>query len=151
MAFRRALLAAVLPFPENWIHDQWIFLVGAALGRVDYTPGALSKYRQHGSQAVAAENKSVLTWAGQMHGQAASAGHAEVARWEELMERIREHGASAAAIQSLRGKIDFLEFRASVRHMPSAARAMRTTAKLLSGRYHHFARGFYAYARDLRG
>jgi hypothetical protein len=41
MAFQRALPAAVLPFPENWIHDQWIFLVGAALGRVDYTPGAL--------------------------------------------------------------------------------------------------------------
>jgi glycosyltransferase involved in cell wall biosynthesis len=151
MAFRRSLLSAVLPLPESWIHDQWIFLIGAAVGRVDYVAGTLSKYRQHESQSIAAEKKSVITWAGQMHGQAASAGQAEVARWKELLERVRQQGASAAAIASLRRKIDFLEFRVSVRHLSSTARAMRTTANLLSGRYHQFARGFYAYARDLRG
>jgi hypothetical protein len=151
MAFRRSLASAVLPFPESWIHDQWIFLVAAALGRVDYVAGTLSKYRQHGSQSVAAEMKSVATWAGQMQGQATSAGAAEVARWVELLERIQECGASEAAVATLREKIDFQAFRMSVRGMSMPARAAGTTANLLRGRYHRLGRGFYAYARDLRG
>jgi glycosyltransferase involved in cell wall biosynthesis len=151
MALRRSLVPAVLPFPESWFHDQWIFLVGAALGRVDYVAETLSKYRQHNSQSVAAEMKSVVTWAGQMQGQGTSAGKAEVGRWTELLDRIRERDASEAAIAALREKIDFLAFRASVREMPAAARTARTTANLLRGRYHRLGRGFYAYARDLRG
>lgn len=151
MAFRRTLLSAILPFPESWIHDQWIFLVAAALGPVDYVTGTLSKYRQHSSQSVAAEMKSVATWAEQMQGQAASAGTAEVARWTELLERLRERGASDAVIGTLREKIDFLAFRTAVRGMSAPARTARTTANLLRGRYHRLGRGFYAYARDLRG
>jgi glycosyltransferase involved in cell wall biosynthesis len=151
MALRRSLVPAVVPFPESWFHDQWIFLVGAALGRVAYVPETLSKYRQHSSQSVAAEMKSVVTWAGQMQGQATSAGEAEVGRWTELLHRIRERGASEAAIATLQEKIEFLAFRASVREMPAAARTARTTANLLRGRYHRLGRGFYAYARDLRG
>jgi glycosyltransferase involved in cell wall biosynthesis len=151
MAFRRSLVPAVLPFPDEWFHDQWIFLVGAALGRVDYVPDTLSKYRQHDSQSIAAEMKSVVTWAAQMQGQASSAGQAETGRWTELLRRISEHGASAETTATLREKIDFLEFRASVREMPAPARTARTTANLLRGRYHRLGRGFYAYARDLRG
>lgn len=151
MAFRRSFASAVLPFPESWGHDHWIFLIGAALGRVDYAPETLSKYRQHGSQVVAAEMKSVAKWASQMHGQPASAGAAEVARWMELLCRIRELGASEAAIATLQEKIDFLAFRTSVRGMPVSARTARTTVNLLRGRYHRLGRGFYAYARDLRG
>jgi hypothetical protein len=151
MAFRRSLLPSVLPFSENWIHDQWIFLIAAALGRVDYMPDTLAKYRQHGSQSVTGEMKSIALWAGQMHGQAASAGAAEVCRWKELLDRIREKGASTEAIAALSRKIDFLEFRATVRGLPGPARAVRTTANLLRGRYHRLGRGFYAYARDLQG
>lgn len=151
MAFRRSLAAAVLPFPDEWFHDQWIFLVAAALGRVDYVPETLSKYRQHHTQSIAAEMKSVVTWAGEMQGQAASAGKSEVGRWSELLERIMECGASEEVIATLRDKVDFLAFRASVREMSAPRRAARTTANLLRGRYHRLGRGFYAYARDLRG
>lgn len=151
MCFRRALASAVLPFPEDWFHDQWIFLVGAGLGRVDYVADMLSKYRQHGSQSIAAEMKSVATWAGQMQGQATSAGKTEVGRWTELLDRLQEQGASDATIATLQEKIDFLAFRASVREMTAPLRTARTTANLLRGRYHRLGRGFYAYARDLRG
>jgi glycosyltransferase involved in cell wall biosynthesis len=151
MAFRRSLLPAVLPFPKDWFHDQWIFLVGAALGRVDYVPDVLSRYRQHDSQSVAAEMKSITTWAGQMQGQTTSAARAEVGRWTELLRRIEERGAFASAIATLQEKIDFLVFRAAVREMPAPARAAQSTANLLRGRYHRLGRGFYAYARDLRG
>jgi glycosyltransferase involved in cell wall biosynthesis len=151
MAFRRSLVHAVLPFSEDWFHDQWVFLVAAALGRVDYVPDVLSKYRQHVGQSVSAQMKSVAKWAGQMQGQMTSAAEAEIRRWTELLHRIEERGASEATMTTLREKIEFLAFRAAVREMPAPERAARTTANLLLGRYHRLGRGLYAYARDLRG
>ncbi|HEX6770411.1 MAG TPA: glycosyltransferase family 2 protein [Acidobacteriaceae bacterium] len=151
MALRRSFAPAALPFPESWGHDHWIFLLGAALGKVDYVPESLTKYRQHGNQTFGGTMKSVAKWAEQMHGQPAAESAAEVARWMELLERLQRLGASPKAKRLLQEKIDFLAFRASVRAMPIHSRTARTTANLFRGRYHRLGRGFYAFARDLRG
>jgi hypothetical protein len=151
MAFRRSFIPAILPFPDSWGHDHWIFLIGAAMGRVDYVPESLTKYRQHGNQTFGGTMKSVGAWAAQMHHQPSAAGAAEVARWTELLQRLRALGASDTVLRLLQEKIDFLAFRVSVRAMPIHSRAARTSANLLRGRYHRLGRGFYAFARDLRG
>lgn len=151
MAFRRSFAPAILPFPESWGHDHWIFLIGAAIGRVDYVPEALTKYRQHGNQTFGGTMKSVGKWAAQMHHQSPETGAAEVSRWIELLQRLRLLGAPENTLRLLQEKIDFLAFRVSVRGMPAYARTARTTANLLRGRYHRLGRGFYAFARDLRG
>ena len=151
MMFRRSIAHSVLPFPEDWAHDHWIFMIAAALGCIDYIPQALAKYRHHGHQFVGAGMKSMATWAAQTRHQPASWGAAEVARWEELLEHLQVIGASDTAIQMLQEKIDFLSFRVSVRAMPVYTRTASTAANLLRGRYHRLGRGFYAFARDLRG
>jgi hypothetical protein len=48
MAFRREILEAALPFPDGIpMHDSWIGLVNAVIGRTVYLPDRLVFYRQH--------------------------------------------------------------------------------------------------------
>jgi glycosyltransferase involved in cell wall biosynthesis len=50
MAFRRELLDATLPFPAGIpMHDSWIGLINACVGRAEYIAEPLVQYRRHGS------------------------------------------------------------------------------------------------------
>jgi len=50
--FRRTLLDRALPFPPNWVHDEWLSLVAAATGNLDVVEDQLVDYRQHGRNAI---------------------------------------------------------------------------------------------------
>lgn len=53
MAFRRELCPAVLPFPADIpMHDQWIGLIAARLGRVVFLEEPLLFYRRHGGNVT---------------------------------------------------------------------------------------------------
>jgi glycosyltransferase involved in cell wall biosynthesis len=50
--FRRTLLTSALPFPEGWVHDEWLAIIAAAVGRVDFTTDRLIDYRQHDANVI---------------------------------------------------------------------------------------------------
>ena len=50
--FRRRLLDRALPFPSNWLHDEWLGVIAAATGQVDVIDEPLIDYRQHGSNVI---------------------------------------------------------------------------------------------------
>ena len=52
--FRRTLLERALPFPEGWLHDEWLGLIAAAQGGVDVVAWCCIDYRQHGANQVGA-------------------------------------------------------------------------------------------------
>jgi glycosyltransferase involved in cell wall biosynthesis len=53
MAFRREILAAALPFPACIpMHDSWIGIVNALVGRAVYLPQCLIWYRRHERNAT---------------------------------------------------------------------------------------------------
>jgi glycosyltransferase involved in cell wall biosynthesis len=53
MAFRREILEAVLPFPGGIpMHDSWIGIVNALVGRAVYLPQCLILYRRHAGNAT---------------------------------------------------------------------------------------------------
>ncbi|HET9835370.1 MAG TPA: glycosyltransferase family 2 protein [Rhodanobacteraceae bacterium] len=58
LAFRRSLLQAVTPFPPEWVHDEWLAIVAAALGNVDCLERPLIDYRQHGGNQIGARKRS---------------------------------------------------------------------------------------------
>lgn len=61
MAFRREILDAVLPFPEGIpMHDFWIGLVNALVGRAAYLPQSLIYYRRHESNATSRKHGPVV-------------------------------------------------------------------------------------------
>lgn len=55
----RALAELITAIPDHCVmHDQWIALIAAAFGHIDFLPEALYKYRQHGSNVLGAEKGS---------------------------------------------------------------------------------------------
>jgi glycosyltransferase involved in cell wall biosynthesis len=53
MAFRKAVAEASLPFPKDLpMHDSWIGLVNAIIGKAAYLDEPLLFYRRHGSNAT---------------------------------------------------------------------------------------------------
>jgi hypothetical protein len=51
-AFRRELLAIALPFPPEWLHDEWLAACAAACKAVAMLPEKLVCYRQHGRNVI---------------------------------------------------------------------------------------------------
>jgi glycosyltransferase involved in cell wall biosynthesis len=52
----RPLIKAALPLPENSLmHDWWLALIAASLGRLVFIPQPTALYRQHGRNAVGAK------------------------------------------------------------------------------------------------
>ena len=47
MLFRKSLLKAATPFPDNGYYDHWIAYVGLANGSIGFLPKSLVCYRQH--------------------------------------------------------------------------------------------------------
>ncbi len=65
LAFRRDFLKAILPIPATWVHDAWIALLIAALGRVAIIDEPLVLYRHHSRQQIGVTQRarsSGLAW-----------------------------------------------------------------------------------------
>jgi rhamnosyltransferase len=60
VVLNRALLEVAVPLPQVIMHDWWLALCAAALGRLLYLPEATVLYRQHGSNAQGSRGR----WAG---------------------------------------------------------------------------------------
>jgi len=52
MAFRKELFPLLVPFPEMWVHDEWITYVTDLVSRVEFIPQQLIKYRKHEDQQI---------------------------------------------------------------------------------------------------
>ena len=52
--FRRSLLERAIPFPDAWVHDEWLAIIAAASGRIDFLEDELVDYRQHSGNAIGA-------------------------------------------------------------------------------------------------
>ena len=50
--FRRTLLDAALPFPAEWVHDEWLAIVAAATSSVAFEPDTLVDYRLHEANVI---------------------------------------------------------------------------------------------------
>ncbi|WP_241976600.1 MULTISPECIES: glycosyltransferase family 2 protein [unclassified Cryobacterium] len=49
---RRGLVQRARPFPAAWVHDEWLAIVAAATGTMDFLDDALVDYRQHGGNQI---------------------------------------------------------------------------------------------------
>ncbi len=148
--FRRTLLNDALPFPPEWLHDEWLAVVAAAVGAVDVVAAVLVDYRQHGGNQVGARR---LTLLGKMGKAFQPRGARYQARWNKaviLERRLTELTGQVAplVITKIRGKVEHEHFRATL----PAARTGRVAAvfrEIMSGRYDKFGQGRYNVLRDL--
>ena len=148
--FRRALLAHALPFPKEWVHDEWMAIVAAATGRVDVIEEALIEYRQHGGNQIGAQRDTFMAKVRKALASRGTTHATRALKAEQLLERLLSLGDLVAAdtIRKLRDKLEHQRFRAAL--PPSRiARCVPVLREALTGRYNKFGRGARGVVRDL--
>lgn len=63
---RRDLLDFTVPFPAEWIHDEWLALVASFAGHVHMTDECLIDYRQHGNNQIGMKKPGLRHYVGRL-------------------------------------------------------------------------------------
>ena len=150
MAFRAHFRQLVQPIPDGGplIHDGWIGLMIAAVGRLAFTPHPLIKYRQHAAQQVGVAHLTILEDV--IHTQRTDRKFytSQAAQLSEALARLVDYGIDAGNEQFLRQIITHLNERAKLPE--SQLRRIGSVSKeIMNRRYHRFSRGWFSAAKDL--
>ena len=153
LAFRKSLVPLVVPFSATCLHDTWVYILAAVIGRVAYLSEPLTLYRTHTAQQLGGEKKPIQAVAAKLRKRSALADEAPI--WRDILERLRAFPQLARNFnyseRVLIEKLEFVERRSRNRRSNLPRRAITVSLELLRGRYHRLGRGFTTYGRDLLG
>jgi hypothetical protein len=150
MMFRTALLPFAAPFPQGWLHDEWLAIIAAAVGRVDVLTDPLIDYRQHAANEIGARRLSLSTKIGHAVGPRGMKHGVRVAKTASLLARVLEfqRDAGAAKLDEIRAKLEHQAIRAGL--PPRRLARVRTVVReALSRNYHRYGRGLPYIIQDL--
>ncbi|HRN29445.1 MAG TPA: glycosyltransferase family 2 protein [Terrimesophilobacter sp.] len=147
-AFRRSLVADAAPFPASWVHDEWLAMVAAVTGRVDFLPEQLVDYRQHGSNEIGAGTPSTADLWGRLREPRGERNARLLARSEALAERFTEPRVSAEVTSAVQQKRVHERVRSGLPRM-RVLRLWPVLREWMSGRYSRYGRARYDVVRDL--
>lgn len=148
VVFRRRLLDAAAPFPADWVHDEWLAVLAAALGGLRLDPAPLIDYRQHGGNEIGARKPSAADRMAKLREPRAARAARLIRRSQALVDRLQVVGASPARLASARGKLAHETARSRLPRL-RIARLPGVLAGALSGRYSRYSRGPIDILRDL--
>jgi glycosyltransferase involved in cell wall biosynthesis len=146
-AFRRTLLEHALPFPREWIHDEWLAIVAAAVGRVMCMPESLTDYRQHASNQIGMRKRSMREKVSHMFSKRGDFYRNQVIRADLLIEHLQRLPAARGHLDELASWRTHLAFRAGLpanrlKRLPLIGREIE------SGRYSRYSLGLRSVVRD---
>ncbi|MET4583518.1 glycosyltransferase involved in cell wall biosynthesis [Conyzicola nivalis] len=147
---RRELAGLAVPFPAPWVHDEWLAVVAAALGGLDFAEEELVDYRQHGANQIGVTK---LTPVGKIRRlfeprddrnvYLADRARVLLAGLTALGERVPPEVLAKVA-----AKVRHLDARARL-PLPRLLRVVPVVAEAATGRYRLYSRGHLDIARDL--
>ncbi|MDM0067687.1 glycosyltransferase family 2 protein [Variovorax sp. J31P207] len=148
--FRRSLLDFALPFPVEWLHDEWLGIIAAAVAGVDVLEVPLIDYRQHEANQIGARRDSLLAKVRKALGSRGSTHVERAVKAELLLARLQTIGdkVERGTLEKVRSKLEHQRFRAA---LPASrwSRAVPVLREAMTGRYNKFGRGARGVVRDL--
>ena len=144
--FRRGLLDAALPIPSAWVHDEWLAIMAAITGRVDFLAAQLIEYRQHGGNQIGASKPTLRDKVNRVTSPRTERNERLEARARALLERVQGLGPE---IEQLAAEKLAHEGRRLAYPGPRARRLAPVVRAALRGDYRRFGRGRYDVVRDL--
>lgn len=149
VVLRRRLLLRAVPFPEGWLHDEWVGMVAAASGQLDVIDERLIRYRQHGGNQIGAVRLSALGKVRRMLEPGSERTRRLVIRATALAERFSrgQPPVPAEYVLAAREKLAHERFRSSLSRR-RIARLLPLFREWRSGRYSDFGRGIADVFRD---
>lgn len=152
MAFRASIKSAILPIPQEWVHDAWISLIAVALGNVYPEKTALVRYRNHGGNMIGADTKGISDKlkAGKQFSYEQYYQVAE--RYKELQERlieIKSDKAESKRVVEIQQKMLHFKTRGLIHSRARFDRLSLIAVELLNHRYAKYSNGVLSAAKDL--
>jgi glycosyltransferase involved in cell wall biosynthesis len=151
VVFRRRLLESTLPFADGWVHDEWLAVVAAAVGRVEVLPESTIDYRQHDANQIGVAAPTLARKVRRVLEPRGGRNAVLAARFAALADRLATLGdrVPPALLETAREKARFEAERAGL-----PANRLRRPAGVLriaaGGRYSRYAsRGRADIVRDL--
>lgn len=147
---RRELATLAVPFPDAWVHDEWLAMVASAIGRMDVLEETLIDYRQHGANQIGVRKLSLTEKYRRMVEPGMLRNSRLLARATELEKRFAGMGASVSQgrIEAVRQKLAHEVVRSKLSPW-RVARIIPILRELRTGRYTDFGRGVSDAGRDL--
>lgn len=146
---RREVLDSAVPFPEGWVHDEWLAMIAASIGDSELLDRELVDYRQHGSNQIGVRRLGKRAKVGRILEPRSGRNVYLAQRARVLAERLAALPAARPdAVRRAHEKLAHLEVRAGFsRHR--IARIIPVLRELSTGRYAHYSRGYGDVLRDL--
>lgn len=149
--FRRSLLESALPFSEDWVHDEWLAIIAAAVGELDFLPEPLIDYRQHGANQIGVRTPTLAVKVRRVLEPRGARNRELALRSASLLARLVLLGPLVAPnkLAAARNKVQLETFRAGLpRHR--IKRILPVFHKARTGQYVQFAsQGRLDIIRDL--
>jgi glycosyltransferase involved in cell wall biosynthesis len=151
-AFHRPLLAHAIPFPADYLHDEWLALIAAAIGGLTPIPQPLTYYRRHAAQQVGPATTGFFAQVRYAREKMQAPYFASMARRADaLCDRLSKLPPSLlnpGAFPLARQKQDHAHARLNMR-LSRLKRWPLAFHEFLSGDYDKYSLGFKSFAQDL--
>lgn len=150
MLFHARLRNLLLPIPGGVVHDGWIALLAAAVGRLVPVAEPLMLYRQHAANQIGVRRTGLLSRVLRPRPPGVPAYLAmALERYSLAHRRLTGAGvAFGADIEALEQAVRHLRTRAELPR-PRALRLPAVARELANGRYFRYSNGLYSAAEDL--
>jgi len=147
---RRDLVTRSRPFPEAWVHDEWLAMVAAATGVVDVLAEPLVDYRQHDANQIGVTTLDAAGRLGRLRAPRTLRNRRLLARAEALAARapVLEPTPTPERLALIEAKLVHERMRSA---LPAhrIARVWPVLREWTTGRYARFGRGLQDVLRDL--
>lgn len=147
-AFRRELAVAAAPFPDGWVHDEWLAIVAASTGRIVPLADRLIEYRQHGGNEIGAVSLTLRGRIARLTAPGAERNRRLLKRAVVLAERYPEFASDPERTVAVQEKVVHERVRSGL-SVHRLARIRPVLREWRTGRYHRFGGGLQDVVRDL--
>lgn len=149
VVFRRSLLDVAVPFPDGWVHDEWLAILAAATGSVTLVNDPLVDYRQHSANEIGAFRPTTRDKLARLTIGRAERNARLLLRATVLVDRLRTiQNLRPGVLAAAEGKLRHEQMRSGL-----PASRLRRIGPVLSavghGQYRLYSRGRRDILRDL--
>jgi glycosyltransferase involved in cell wall biosynthesis len=149
-AFHRRIFEVAKPFPESWVHDEWLAMMAAVTREKFVILPSLIRYRQHGQNQIGVQRQTAATRLAKLTARGRDRNTRLLARARDLAARISggEVSADSRATALISQAVQHQTVRSAF-CSNRLARFGQVAAEVGSGRYFRVSNGFRDVLRDV--
>lgn len=147
---RREVLTSAVPFPDLWVHDEWLAVIATSVGTGELVDTELVDYRQHGGNQIGVRKLGLGGKIGRILEPRNGRNRYLAERAALLVDRLEALGGVVRpdALARAREKLDHLRVREQFGRS-RWGRVIPVMREAATGRYGRYSRGYGDILRDL--